>query len=130
MAVGNLFGVSYVHYESDYFFVGGTAYTGQLSNGAVGNYTEGGILGGYHWPVWKNVNFLAETLFGGGGGSSTTSSNAVSNNGAGLVIEPTFGADFLLGKRTRGVVDVGYLWMPSTTSFSGLVAGIRIDFID
>jgi hypothetical protein len=129
-AVGNLFGLNYMHYESEYFFVGGAAYTGQLSNGAIGNYSEGGILVGYQWPISKKVNLLGETLFGGAGGSATTTSSAVNSNGAGLILSPAFGVDTVLGKRTRGVLDIGYLWMPSTTSYSGLVAEIRIDFVD
>lgn len=119
---GNLFGFGYLNYESDSFAIGGIVHSGQLTFGTTGSYTEGGLLALFSYDISRKMDFLFELMIGGGGGNSSTV-------GGGLVIHPSIGLDVGLGKATRFVFTVGYSWLPTTTTFSGLTGNVRIDFL-
>lgn len=126
----NLIGVTYNHYESDRFTVGGAVYTGQLSNGATGSESYGGLLVSWYTP-FRSVIWYVSLLVGGGGAFiQPTTANAVVTAGAGLVLEPTIGVDFGVGKRVRAVINAGYNWLPSSSTFSGFSFTLGIHFID
>ncbi len=120
-AFANLLGIEYRNYHTDTFFMGGGVFTGQLSTGATGGISYGGLLAGAEVFKFSPVGMVFGLLVGGGGGFS-------SSNGGGFVIDATLGANFKLSQKIRGVVDVGYLWLPSATTFSGLNFSFKILF--
>jgi hypothetical protein len=124
-STGTLLGFGDVHYEADGFFVGGAAYTGQLS-GNKGSFTEGGVLVGGLYPLSANTstNLIFQATLGAAGGSNS------STGAASFLIEPTVGLDFALGRSLHGVVDLGYSYLPAATNFSGLVVEFNIAFLN
>jgi hypothetical protein len=123
-STGTLIGGNYKQFESDAFSIGGAAYTGQLSTGTVGNFSYGGLLVGFHKFQTSTVQLEVNVIMGGGGG---TSDQGV---GGGAVFEPSVGTNIIVGKATRMSLALGYLWIPSSTKFSGGTLGLRVDFMD
>ncbi|MBI4924552.1 MAG: hypothetical protein HY843_01395 [Bdellovibrio sp.] len=122
-AIGVLFGSRYMSYESESFSVGGAGYTGQISGGAAGSFSYGGILVGYTHSFAKKAELELSLLGGGAGGFQAATT------GGGVVLEPSVALNFLLGKTVRICLNSGYAWVPSLTAFSGITLGLRFDFL-
>lgn len=123
-ALGVLLGGRYVNYESNYFYVGGNAYTGQLNGSGSGAFTYGGILMGIDGRLGLSTHLEFTLLFGGGGGFVGQIS------GGSLLLEPCFSLSIFLGNNVQSAITVGYIWMPAVTAFSGVTSGLRFDFLD
>jgi len=124
VSTGILFGWRYLHHRSDLFSIGGAAYTGQLSSGAQGSFSYGGLVAAYNTDI-AGSSGLEISLMGGGAGGFTNA-GAVAG---GIALEPNFSISFALGRYVRTCVSVGYVWMPNFHNFSGYTAGLRFDFL-
>lgn len=125
-SMGILFGMRYVNYESRIFYIGGATYSGQLTGSTPGAFTFGGLITGWNFNLGSSMKIQLQTLIGAGGGF--TSSNGTNTNDGGLGIEPSLAFAFKLGKSIKSAITGGYLWMPGTTGFSAITAGLRFDF--
>lgn len=121
-AVATLFGGSYLHLMTPHFSVGGTVYSGQVSSGATGNFTLGGLLLSYHSSMRSVFHLEGNLMIGAAGGVADTIT------AGGVAIEPGIGAVLRLGRTTEVGFSVGYVYMPSSSALSGLSGGVRIEF--
>ncbi len=119
-----LLGARYLHNISPNFGVGGATYTGQVSEGAAGAFSYGGLIAAYNGNVSDFFALEVSALLGGGGGF-------IENQawGGGMTLEPSFSAIFKLGKAARATIGVGYVWLPNNQRFSGITTGLRFDFL-
>ncbi|MGK5086459.1 hypothetical protein WDW86_02780 [Bdellovibrionota bacterium FG-2] len=124
-ATGILFGWQYAGYESDIFTIGGAGYTGQLTGNSPGSFSYGGLKAGLQGNFTANVNIQFNLLAGGGGGFAGTTVS-----GGGIVLEPGVSLGIQLGKTVMSNICAGYIYMPSKTEFSGITAGLRVDFLN
>lgn len=125
-AFGLLFGFRYVSYESDSFLIGGAGYTGQLTSGATGSFSYGGLLAGFAGNISSKLDYEFSLLAGGGGGFMGTDASGV---GGGIALEPGAAIGLVVGKSVRSSLSAGYVLIPSSGSFSGFTFGLRFDFL-
>lgn len=123
-SMGTLLGGGYSYYETNNLSIGGYAYTGQLTQGAIGHFSYGGLSTNYRWPLGSQQSLEMGLLIGGGGGATATLT------GGGFALEPSLGFSSFLGKITRLSLEGGYFWLPSATPFSGVTGTIRIEFVN
>ena len=121
---GVLYGWRYVHYRSDSFTIGGAGYTGQLNGTSAGAFSYGGLTAVYAGKLGTNTRIELGLLAGGGGGYTNDGSEA-----GGVLLEPDFAFGFMLGKTVELGLNAGYIYMPNSTTFSGLCAGVRMEFL-
>lgn len=123
-SLGILFGWHYMHHRSDAFSVGGAAYTGQISEGRSGSFSYGGLAAAYNGQLSQNVGIEVGILAGGGGGF-----NSLGEIAGGIILEPNLALSLVFGKYVRVALAAGYMYMPNYSSFSGMNAGLRFDFL-
>ena len=70
------------------------------------------------------MNIIGQALLGAGGGSSAGVA------AAGFLVEPSIGVDIAAGHNLRIVPDIGYSYIPSTSTFSGFVFDVAIHFMN
>lgn len=124
IGMGILFGWRYLFHSSPFFSIGGAGYLGQISSGTTSSYSYGGMIGAFHIPLTNGV--AAEvTILGGGGGGRLGDGTFF----GGTVLEPGLGFSFRLGKDVQMVAGASYVWMPGSTSGTGISGGFRFEFL-
>jgi hypothetical protein len=121
-----LYGTRYIHMETAQFFIGGAGYSGQLTSGGAGSFSYGGIVSGWETILSPRTKLEISILAGGGGGFNVA--NAIATHSGGVALEPSLSYAFILGPQARIAANFGYLWMPSSTIYTGVSAGVRFDF--
>lgn len=116
------FGWRYMSFESDKFFLGGAAYTGQIGQGG-GTLTYGGFVAGQKSRLGAGVESSFQLL---AGALSTMVTGGTADGG--LVLEPSLNLGFILGPSVRAVLNGGYAWTPGGTAASGVSYGLRFEF--
>lgn len=122
-SLGILYGWRYAHYRSEYFSAGGAGFTGQLNGTDQGTFSYGGLTAAISKTFKKTGSIEFSVLAGGGGGTLGTAT------AGGITIEPNFSATFILGDTVHAGLNAGYVWLPSSATFTGFSVGIRFEFI-
>lgn len=121
-SLGILVGIQYLHNLNENFGVGGAVHTGQISEGASGSFSYGGLVANYSSSVGETTRMDMSLLMGGGGGFT-----AAGGVGGGIALEPTASLSFKFGQ-TRTTLGAGFLWLPNNSAFTGITAFARFDF--
>lgn len=111
-------------YLTESLYLGGAGYGGTFASGGsvAGGLGYGGLMIGTEQKLGASTLLDLSLLAGGGGGGAA-------QNGAGsFVLEPSVSLSRLFGGGTRGTVSVGYLYMPTANSLSGVTVGLNLAF--
>ena len=125
--MAQLFGWRYVHYETPNFYVGGAGYTGQMSMGAAGSFSSGGLLVG--WETYLAPKGRLDISLMGGGGGGFNAAQGITTLSGGFLLEPNAAFSVILSPTVRATIDAGYVWIPSSTLYTGISAGFRFEFM-
>jgi hypothetical protein len=129
IGTGVLYGWRHVVYESDTFFIGGAGYTGQMgADQEIGTYSYGGLILGIDKSFGKVFSVDYGILAGGGGGKFTNLDTNETNSGGGIVLEPSLGMDWKIGKNSNFNLGLTQLLMPNNEDFTGSTVSLRVDF--
>lgn len=115
-AVTYLIGGGGVEYMTDNLYLGGAGFGGISGTASMG---YGGFVAGFEGNLAEDQYYDMRLLLGGGGGSGT---------GGSLAFEPEVSYSRRFGEGYRGAVTLGYLYMPTAPTHSGVTLGLRLDF--
>ncbi len=117
------YGWRYTSFESDRFFLGGAAYTGQLGSDG-GSLALGGFVAGQKGRLGSSMETSLQLLAG-----AITTRNATGTADGGLMLEPSLNLGIIMGPTVRSIFNAGYAWTPGGTDASGVTFGLRFEFL-
>ncbi len=117
------YGWRYTSFESERFFLGGAAYTGQLGSDG-GSLALGGFVAGQKGRLGSSLETSIQLLAG-----AITTRNATGTADGGLMLEPSLNLGVIMGPTVRSVFNAGYAWTPGGTDASGVTFGLRFEFL-
>lgn len=109
-------------YLTDSFYLGGVGIGGGLTQGK-GGVGYGGVVVGTEQKLGSRT-ILDWSLIIGGGGGGTNNQDA----GGTFALEPSVSISRLIGEGIRGTIGLGYLYMPTLNTFSGVTLNLSLGF--
>lgn len=118
-----LYGWRFLYNPSEAFSIGGAGFTGQMTGSSTGSYSYGGLSAAFNLSLTHTTRLEFGLIAGGGGGFDNSN-----NQSGGIVVEPTLSVAFGLGKNVGAALQGGFLWMPTSSAFTGFTVGLRFEF--
>ena len=122
------YGWRFVVYNTEKFFIGGTAFTGQMGTpDDTGTLTTAGFVAGYDFTIFDDI-YVDWGITAGGAGGKMSGTTTISEGG--VIVEPWFGFNYKVGEKTDFNWSTSLFMMPNSKNFNNALSfNLRVDFV-
>ncbi|HIO10566.1 MAG TPA: hypothetical protein EYN12_02650 [Deltaproteobacteria bacterium] len=122
------YGWRFVVYNTEKFFIGGTAFTGQMGTpDDTGTLTTAGFVAGYDFTIFDDI-YVDWGITAGGAGGKQSGTKTISEGG--VIVEPWFGFNYKVGEKTDFNWSTSLFMMPNSKNFNNSLSfNLRVDFV-